>query len=119
MHVQQCARFCNDPKREHKEAVKRVCCYLLLTRDKGLVLHPDKNKSLEYYVDADWAGSWTYHSSHDPLSTHSRTDFVIYDAGFPSIWKSKIQYITTLSTTEAEYIALSTALREVIGIIHL
>ena len=84
-----------------------------------MVLCPNKNKGLECYVDADWAGSWTYHSSHDPLSTHSRTGFVIYYAGCPILWKSKPQSITALSTTEAEYIALSSALREVIGIIHL
>lgn len=119
MPVQQCARFCNNPKQEHEQAVKRICRYLLSTRDKGLVLRPDKTKGLECYVDADWAGSWTYHSSHDPLSTHSRTGFVIYYAGCPILWKSKLQTITALSTTEAEYIALSSALREVLGIIHL
>ena len=117
--VQQCARFCNAPKQDHEEAVKRICRYLLKTRDKGLVLHPDKSNGLECYVDADWAGSWTYQSSLDPLSTHSRTGFVILYAGYPILWKSKIQSITALSTTEAEYIALSSALREVIAIILL
>ena len=33
--VQQCARFCNDPKQDHEEAVKRICRYLLKTKDKG------------------------------------------------------------------------------------
>jgi hypothetical protein len=28
MPVQQCARFCNEPKRDHEEAVKRICRYL-------------------------------------------------------------------------------------------
>ena len=23
--VQQCARFCNDPRQQHKDAVKRIC----------------------------------------------------------------------------------------------
>ena len=119
MAVQQCARFCTDPKQDHEEAVKRICRYLLKTRDKGLILRPDKSKGLECFVDADWAGSWSYQSSMDPLSTHSRTGFVILYAGCPILWKSKIQSITALSTTEAEYIALSSALREVIGLIHL
>jgi len=35
------------------------------------------------------------------------------------MWKSKMQPLIALSTTEEEYIALSSALREVIGIIHL
>ena len=96
-----------------------MCRYLLGTRDKGLILRPDKTKGLKCYVDADWAGAWTFGSSYDPLSTHSRTGFVILYAGCPILWKSKIQSITALSTTEAEYIALSSALREVIAIIHL
>ena len=40
-------------------------------------------------------------------------------AGCPIIWASKMQSLIALSTTEAEYIALSTALREVISVINL
>ena len=40
-------------------------------------------------------------------------------AGCPIIWASKMQPLIGLSTTEAEYIALSTALREVIAVMHL
>lgn len=76
--VQQCALFCNDPSTNHKEAVKRIYRYLLRTRDKGLTLRPIKSKGLECYVDADWAGPWTLPSSLDPISTRSRTGFVIF-----------------------------------------
>ena len=117
--VQQCARFCNEPRREHEEAVKRICRYLLRTKDKGLVLRPDKTRGLECYVDADFAGSWQQRSAHDPISSHSRTGYVICYAGCPITWSSKLQPLIALSTTEAEYIALSTALRDVIGIQHL
>ena len=89
------------------------------TRSKGLVLKPDKTKGLEYYVDDDYAGSWTKLSSHNLLSTHSRTEFYITYAGYPILWKSKVQSLIAWSTTEAEYIALSTAPREVIAIIRL
>ena len=40
-------------------------------------------------------------------------------AGCPILWKSSMQKLVALSTTEAEYIALSSALREVIAIIDL
>ena len=40
-------------------------------------------------------------------------------AGCPIIWASKMQSLIALSTTEAGYIALSTALREVISVINL
>ena len=117
--VQQCARFCNKPNRDHEEAVKRICRYLLKTKDKGLRFKPDRSRGLECYVDADFAGTWTINSLLDPLSCHSRTGFLISYAGCPILWKSTCQNLIALSTTEAEYIALSSALREVIAIIHL
>ena len=117
--VQQCARFCNNPTRDHEEAVKRICRYLLRTRHRGIVLRPDRNRGLECMVDADWAGSWRDRSSNDPLSAHSRTGYIIMYAGCPIAWKSSLQPLIALSTTEAEYIALSTALREVIAVMHL
>ena len=73
MAVQQCARFCNQPNKDHEEAVKRICRYLFKTRSQGLVLKPDKSKGLECHVDADFAGTWTHLSAGDPLSCHSRT----------------------------------------------
>ena len=117
--VQQCARFANDPKRTHEEALKRICRYLLRTKDQGLIYHPDRKRGLECYVDADWAGSWHQDQSHDPLGAFSRTGYVILYAGCPILWGSKMQPLVALSTTEAEYIALSSALREVIAIMNL
>ena len=70
MPVQQCARFCNNPRQQHEVAVKRIFWYLLKTKNCGLVLVPDPTRGLEFHVDADWAGSWQDLSSHDPLYTH-------------------------------------------------
>mmetsp|Transcript_41992 Transcript_41992/g.101184 ORF Transcript_41992/g.101184 Transcript_41992/m.101184 type:complete len:1373 (+) Transcript_41992:2978-7096(+) len=119
MAVQQCARFCNDPKESHAAAVKRICRYLHQTRNKGLCFKPDPTKGLECYVDADWAGSWQDRTSTDPLSARSRTGYIITYAGCPVVWASKLQTLVALSTTEAEYIALSTSLREVIAVMNL
>jgi len=41
--VHQCARFCAAPKASHTQAVKRICRYLLGTRDKGLILDPKED----------------------------------------------------------------------------
>ena len=49
----------------------------------------------------------------------SRTGFVIRYAGCPIGWCSKLQTEIALSTAEAEYIALSQALREVIPLMTL
>ena len=50
---------------------------------------------------------------------HSWNGYVIMYAGWPIIWTSKMQYLIELVTTEADYIALYTALREVIWIFNL
>ncbi|CAJ1954060.1 unnamed protein product [Cylindrotheca closterium] len=117
MAIQQCARFCNDPKESHAMAVKRICRYLYKTRHMGLHFKPDKTKGLECFVDADWAGSWQDQTSTDPLSSQSGTGYIY--AGCPIVWASKLQTLVALSTTEAEYIALSSSLREVIALMNL
>ena len=71
--VQQCARFCIYPSLEHEQAVKRICRYLLRTKDKGLIFRQDKSRGLQCYVDADWAGTWKKPSAHDPMPAHPRT----------------------------------------------
>ena len=49
----------------------------------------------------------------------SRTGFVICYAGCPIFWLSELQSEVALSTTEAEYIALSQSLRDVIPLLNI
>ena len=44
----------------------------------------------------------------------SRTGYIIYLYGCPIVWKSTQQRLVALSTLESEYLALSTATREVL-----
>jgi hypothetical protein len=69
---------------------------------------------LDCYVDADFAGLWTQNTACDPISVKSRTGYVITFASCPLLWSSKLQSEIALSTTEAEYIALSQATRDLI-----
>jgi len=116
----QCACFAADPKQEHGKAVEWLCRYLTGTRDKGLIYRPDKNQSFDVYVDADFAGNWDPDESMDDANTaRSRTAYVIMYAGCPILWGSRLQTLIALSSTEAEYYALSTATREVIPIMEL
>ena len=78
-----------------------------------------QDKSLEVFVDADFAGNWNINCTHDPSTAKSCTGYVITYAGCPLIWASKMQTEYALSTTESEYYALSTALREAIPLISL
>ena len=83
--VQQCAGFCNKPNKEHEEAVKRICRYLLRTNYKGLVLRPDKTRGLKCFVDTNFAGTWKRQTYLDLHFCYSRTGFVITYAGCPLI----------------------------------
>ena len=49
----------------------------------------------------------------------SRTGYAILYANCPIIWSSKLQSEITLSTTEAEYVALSQSLRDTLPLIQL
>jgi len=116
----QCARFTQDPKESHAKAVVHLVRYLQYTSDQGLILDPKKDVALECFADADFSGNWNKITApHDPSTAKSRTGYIIQYAACPLLWASKLQTQIALSTTEAEYIALSSALREVIPIIEL
>ena len=118
--VHQCARFMEKPKQVHYDAVKRLERYLLHTKDKGLVPRPDPDRSLDTFADADFSGNWNKHeAADDPSTAKSRTGYIIKLAACSILWASKLQTQIALSTTEAEYIALSQALRETIPIMNL
>jgi len=119
MATHQCARFNAYPKLCHEKAIKRICRYLLGTKDKGIIFRPDPTKGLECHVDADFAGGWSSGDTTNPESVLSRTGFIISYAGCPIFWKSKLQSEISLSTTEAEYIALSMSMREVLPFLNL
>ena len=92
---------------------------MLSTAEDGLIYDPDESKGMEIFVDADFAGGFDKANAEDPELVYSRTGFIIKYAGCPIIWKSKLQTEIALSTTEAEYIALSTSICEKIPIMCL
>ena len=107
----QCARFAVDPREPHATAIKRIGRYLIGTRDKGTIIRKSNELNLTCYADADFAGMFSVTNPDDPKSVKSRTGFVILLGTTPIAWVSKLQSETALSTMEAEYIALSQALR--------
>jgi hypothetical protein len=58
----------------------------------------------EGFCDSDWAG--------DPEKRVSVTGFIIYLLNIPICWRSKSQKRVTLSSTEAKYVAISEAIKE-------
>ncbi|KAK2577751.1 hypothetical protein KPH14_012778 [Odynerus spinipes] len=73
----------------------------------GAVDHTDQilhGKPLEGFVDADWANC--------PNDRKSYTGFAFILAGYPISWEARKQRTVALSSTEAEYMALSEAAKE-------
>ena len=112
--VSQCARYTFHPKMSHEIALKRIGRYLQGTRTKGMIMKPTNDLNLDCYVDSDFAGLWSFEDDQDPTCVKSRTGFIMLLGGCPLMWSSKLQTEIALSTMEAEYIALSTALRDLI-----
>ena len=112
--VNQAARFTHDPKASHAEAIKRIVRHLQGTKDRGLSFKPSTDWKVDCRVDADFCGLWGSEDPDDPVVAKSRTGFVIMLAGCPLLWKSSLQMETSVSTMMAEYVALSSAMRELL-----
>jgi len=105
------SQFAAKPKQSHLLAAKRVLRYIKGTKDYKLYLgrldndnnnHSDDIKVMGY-SDADWA--------NDPITWKLISEYVFYLQGGII---SKKQATVALSTTEAEYIALTQATKEAI-----
>jgi hypothetical protein len=118
MAVHQTARFSNEPMLSHEKAIMRLGRYLLDTRKRGIIYKPDRSKGLECYVDADFSRGWTQDASNAE-NVLSRTGYVIMYTSCPIFRVSRLQTEIALSTAQAEYIALSQALRDMIPLITL
>ena len=117
--VHQAARFFINPKISHERAVKRIGHYLFVNKDRGIIFKTQSSKGVECYVDADFAVGWSNVDANNADCELSRTGFALFYAGCPICWASRLQTEITLSTAESEYVALSTAMREVISSMHL
>eukprot|EP00957_Ditylum_brightwellii_P146400 11147152-Ditylum_brightwellii.AAC.1 len=93
--------------------------YLSVTSEHGIIYTPNPELGIQYYVDADFAGGWNKVNAENPENIMSRTEFVIMYAGCPVLWQRKLQTEIAFSTAEVEYIALSSAMREVIPFMQL
>jgi hypothetical protein len=86
------------------EVVKDVIHYLKGTADLTLTLE-GSDKGLEAYADANWASQ---------PHRHSMPGYTVLLHSSPVAWSAQKQTIIALSTAEAEYIALTTVMREIL-----
>ncbi len=98
----QIAKYLSDLRQSHGEAILYLVRYLKKTRDLGLKFKPDPKKGFECSCDADFSGNWNKaFAAVDPSTANSQSRWIIFYAGCPVSWASKLQSQVALSTTEA------------------
>lgn len=105
-------RFNSRPTHSAQETLKHLTKYLLGTKERG-IYYPggyidDGVANLVTYSDSDHAG--------DRTSRKSTGGFIILLNGSPIVWSSRLQKQVSISTMDAEYIALSEAAKETLWI---
>ena len=105
--VRELSKVMDGAAPAHEKELKRLVEFTCQTKDKTLKIKADSGEkwTIEAYSDSDFAG--------DKDGRKSITGYVILICGVPMTWRSKAQPTTALSSTEAEYIALCEAVREV------
>ena len=118
----QCPHFSADPKQSHADALRYLGRYLQGSKDRGIYMDPKLDQSFECWVDAGFLRQYVKGAPdmhRDKMTAKSRTGFVITYAGCPIVWGSKLQRELALSTTEAEYMAISEAFRSLLPMMDL
>lgn len=101
----QLSKFVQDPTDRHWIAAKHVIRYLIGSTQHGIVF-PRKNELLLHgYSDADFAND---------KSRRSTSGYIFFIGSAPVSWKTQLQRIVTLSTFEAELVAVTEAAKEAI-----
>ncbi|KAH7431214.1 hypothetical protein KP509_08G036600 [Ceratopteris richardii] len=101
------SRFMQNPQAQHILLLKRLLRYLKQSQHYSLTYRtqPEASRWTLYgYSDADWGG--------DHVTMQSTSGYVYLLAGAAVAWQSKKQDRVTLSSTEAEYVAMTLALKE-------
>jgi hypothetical protein len=98
------SRHQSNGNEELWKALKRILRYLKGTLDFKLIYEANKEIPLVGYTDADWAG--------DHSDRKSTSGFIMQVYGCTVSWCSNKQQCVSLSSAEAEYIALSKGIAE-------
>ena len=97
-------RFLSNPSRDHWEAVKWILRYLKGSSRMYLCFGEPK-PILEGYIDADMVGD---------LDGRKSSRYLFTFVGAVVSWQLKLQKFVALSTTEAEYVAMTEAGKEML-----
>ncbi len=98
------AQYMSKPSKEHWAGVKRILRYIRGTLNYGLKFQAHHEAKLIGFSDADWAGD---------VDTRRSTFGYVFQLGGVS-WSSRRQTTVAKSSTEAEYVALSSCTQEAV-----
>ena len=98
------ARYTQNPKQQHWEALLYLLGYLLRYPHVGITYGPEQ--SVHVYSDADHAGDWD--------TSRSTAGYAVIVNGGMTSWRSRIQASAAKSTCEAEYRASNATACEVL-----
>jgi hypothetical protein len=100
-------RFMHNPGRSHWNEVKYTFRNLVGTKDDNIEFGPNEPSGLVSHTDSDYRGC---------LDSQKSTSGYFFRFGYGAIsWRSKLQDCTAISTTEAEYIVVSNAVKKHFG----
>ncbi|KAJ8717783.1 hypothetical protein PYW07_005713 [Mythimna separata] len=103
--VNMLSKYNCKPETQHWVALKRVMRYLKGTQDYRLTYKQNSEETMAHgFCDADWA------TSED--DRRSCTGYAFVFQGGSISWNSRRQPTVALSTTEAEYMSLSSCIQE-------
>ena len=102
------------PTKEHEKEMHRVIKWVIDHPTVGLRINPkirrDKDGNLIWYMVGICDSTWG--SKKD--DGRSVTGYILYLLGVPIAWKSKGQPMVALSSSEAEYVAISELVKEIL-----
>lgn len=104
--VRELSKVMDGATADHMKMMLRTVRFVMKTKNRGLHMKPTRDYTLEAYVDSDFAG--------DQGTRKSITGYLVYFCGVVVAWKSKQQGGVTLSSSEAEYYALSEVATELL-----
>ena len=105
--VTNLARFSQDPRDMHWEALKRVVRYLAGTKEKGVLFPWGRDEALSAQTDASWSVT---------RDGKGFSGYLVRVAGCLISWKVQKQKLVALSSAEAELLALVEGVRELMWV---
>ena len=106
--VTHLSQFSTNPTKDHYRAAVHICRYLVGSQNYKLVYLQQADKGLVAFTNSDWAA--------DKIRRHSVTGYFFKLANGIVSWHSHAQRTVALSSTEAEYMAISDCLCQAIWI---